>query len=95
MKIVLTSKEHEAISNLKRMFGISTSDASVAILSIVKTDTETTIETNPDFTVDYAGLIANVAPMFKGLYHQVMGVVSVITNLGESLDKKWSREATK
>lgn len=95
MKIVLTAKEHEAISGLKRMFGISTSNASVAILSIVKTDKETTIETNPDFTVDYVGLISSIAPMFKGLYHQAMGVVSVITSLGESLDNKWAKPVQK
>jgi len=93
MKIVLTSKEHEAISNIKNMLGLRSGDVSDAVvLSVVKTYTETTIETNPDFTVDYAGLIMTVAPVLKGLYQQAIGIFKVIESLGTSLDSKWAKK---
>lgn len=90
MKIVFTSKEHQAISAVKNMFGLSTTAVSKAIVSVTKNDTETIVETHPDFVVDYCGLVTTIAPILKGLYQQAIGVFSVVNTLGENLDKKWS-----
>jgi len=92
MKIVLTNEEHQAVSAVKNMFGLKTTAVGKAITSITKTDSETTVEVNPGFTVDYCDLIMTMAPMIKGLYSQAKGVFAVLENLGGNFDAKWAKK---
>ena len=92
MKIVLANSEKTAIRNVLGLIGISMKDASVAITSVTKTDSEMTIDTNPAYTVEFCNLVMTIAPMLKGLYHQAMGVFSVLDTLGTALDVKWAKK---